>query len=245
MQWKQQALKHFKELDPNEGCGLLVNFKGKLRFEKCKNLAKEQLDQFILDPFDWASIEDKYGHDSIQGIVHSHPHTEPVPSPADRIAAVRTGLMWYICNPRKETWNQFMPENYKSSLIGRPWIWKIADCWELVREYYRAEFGIILKTKERPEDPEYFQNNPFFEKYFEDLDFRELKDDESLKKGDVILMNVCGNGLNHVGVITSPEENLILHHIQGRLSCKEDYGEWLRKCTGKRVRYVHSTIATD
>ena len=44
-------------------------------------------------------------------------------------------------------------------------------------------------------------------------------------------------GLNHVGVYVG--DNEILHHMQGRLSCKQDYTGWFRKCTGRVVRYAN------
>lgn len=237
MYWQDKALAHAKEEDPKESCGLLINFKGKHIYEKCKNLSTAAADQFILDPLDWASIEDKYGKDNIEAIIHSHPHTEPIPSPTDHVSAARTGLKWWIVNPRTEIWNSFMPQEYKASLIGRPWIWNITDCWSLVREYYQAELNIKLKDYTRPNNPDDFISNPLFEKYFEDCGFIDVKNINDIQKHDPILMNVCGNGLNHVGVYVG--DNQILHHMQGRLSCKQDYTGWFRKCTGRVVRYAN------
>ena len=59
---------------------------------------------------------------------------------------------------------------------------------------------------------------------------------ESLKENDCILFSLNSTGLNHIGVLL--KNQMILHHIEGRVSSKDFYGEWLMKCTGKRIRYV-------
>jgi cell wall-associated NlpC family hydrolase len=43
-------------------------------------------------------------------------------------------------------------------------------------------------------------------------------------------MSVGNAGLNHVGVYLG--EQLILHHLRGRLSSTDVYGGWLQKQTG-------------
>tara|TARA_R100001509_G_scaffold26536_3_gene13863 strand:- start:8408 stop:9130 length:723 start_codon:yes stop_codon:yes gene_type:complete len=237
MFWQDKALQHAKDQFPKESCGLLVNYNGKQIYKKCKNLSLTATEQFILDPVDWAEIEDEYGKENIIGIVHSHPDTDPIPSAADNLAAARTNIRWWIVNPQTEVWYDFMPKDYKESLIGRQWIWNLTDCWSLVREYYQAELDIVLKDYVRPKDVDDFIYNPLFEKYFEDCGFVEVKNILDMKKHDAILMNICGEGLNHVGVYVG--DNQILHHMQGRLSCKQDYTGWFRKCTGRIVRYAN------
>ena len=198
MFWQNKALQHAQDQFPKESCGLLVNYNGKQIYKKCKNLSLTATEQFILDPVDWAEIEDEYGKENIIGIVHSHPDTDPIPSAADNLAAARTNIRWWIVNPQTEVWYDFMPKDYKESLIGRQWIWNLTDCWSLVREYYQAELDIVLKDYVRPEDVDDFIYNPLFEKYFEDCGFVEVKNILDMKKHDAILMNICGEGLNHV-----------------------------------------------
>ena len=87
----------------------------------------------------------------------------------------------------------------------------------------------------RPANEDYFLDNPMFEDCFEATGFRELKYNEQLQTNDCLLLSIYGNGLNHIAVFINGE---VLHHIQGRLSGREPYSEWLQKCTGKRIRYV-------
>ena len=64
----------------------------------------------------------------------------------------------------------------------------------------------------------------------------ELKPEENLQVNDCLLFSLNSTGLNHIGVLL--KNQMILHHIEGRLSSRDFYGEWLMKCTGKRIRYV-------
>lgn len=230
--WKEAALEHAKEEDPKESCGVIVCIKGRERYIPCRNISPVPKDQFLINPSDWAGAEEL---GEVLAVVHSHPHLPPKPSAADLTACETTNLPWYICNPNTQQWHTFNPSGWKAPLVGRQYVYGVHDCWSLVRDYY-GEKGINLRDWDRPIDPEDFRENPIFEKCYEDTGFRELEPDEPLQEGDSLLFAINSAGLNHVGIFIEPQQ--ILHHIEGRLSSRDFYGEWLLKCTGRRLRYV-------
>tara|TARA_R100000329_G_C7610049_1_gene216436 strand:- start:407 stop:1108 length:702 start_codon:yes stop_codon:yes gene_type:complete len=232
MDWKEQALQHAKNDDPNESVGLLLNVKGKKRYYPCRNLSLTSHQCFIIDPEDYVKA-DNIGE--IISVIHSHPVTPPIASQADKISCEKSNLPWYIVNPKTEKWGYIEPCGYEPPLLGRQWVWGVTDCWSLVRDWYKQEKNINLRDWERPITPEEFIKNPMFESCAWRTGFRELRSDEKLENGDLLFMSILASGLNHVAVFVDGE---VLHHLADRLSCKEPYNEWLLKCTGKRLRYV-------
>ena len=232
MSWKQDALVHAKEQDPKESCGLLLEIKGKEKYFRCKNLSTYSQQCFIIDPDDFVKAEET---GNILAVIHSHPVTPPIASQADKISCENSDLPWHIVNPKTEQWGYYQPSGYKPTLLGRPWVWGVTDCWSLVRDWYKEEKNIILRDWDRPTTPQQFLEKPLFESCAWRTGFRELRTDEKLINGDVLLMSILSPTLNHVAIFLDGD---VLHHLADRISCKEPYNQWLLKCTGKRYRYA-------
>ena len=232
MSWQDDALVHAKDQDPKESVGLLLNVRGKERYYPCQNLAITSHQHFILNPEDYVKA-DNLGE--ITAVVHSHPTSNPEPSQADKVSCEQSKLPWHIVNPKTEQWAYVEPTGYEAPLLGREWVWGVTDCWSLVVDYYKKEKGITLIDYERTMTADEFLYDPLFESYATRTGFRELRSDERLEEGDVLLMSIMYPTLNHVAIFLG---DMVLHHLADRLSCREPYSEWLLKCTGKMYRYA-------
>ena len=232
LDWQFKAQEHAKTCMPEEACGLVYIYKGKTKYKSCKNISISPKQTFIIDPKEYANIEDKA---TIVAVFHSHPFEQPYPSAADKTICEKFKIPWYIYSVSLNKWHDFKPSGYKAPLVGREYVFGVHDCWSLIRDYFET-ININLRDWDRPINPQDFTDNPYFENCFEKTGFRELKPEENLQVNDCLLFSLNSTGLNHVGVLL--QNQMILHHIEGRLSSRDFYGEWLMKCTGKRVRYV-------
>ena len=232
IQWQREALRHAEWTSPEECCGFLIREDGEARYVPAKNVATSPCRDFEIDAPDWIKAE-KRGE--IIAIIHSHPWTPPVASEHDRFASDKLGLPYWIVHPSSGRWGYYEPTKGPVPLIGRPWVWKRSDCWTLVRDYYEETAGIILRDWERPASLAEFNSAPMFDSCFRATGFRELHFSEELQEHDCLLMSLGTDELSHIAVYIG--DQMILHHVAGRLSGRESYGEFYQKITGRRLRH--------
>ena len=227
---QEAALKQAKEEFPRESCGLVVVIKGKRRYFACKNIAETPYEHFVLDPNDYAEAQDK---GEIIAVVHSHPKTNHAPSPADRVACEKTGLPWHVVNPNTELWGYCEPSGYELPYVGREFVHGIIDCYTLCRDWYSKELVLNLRDYERRDDWWHKGQNLYLDN-FKREGFHEIKEEE-LRFGDALLMQIESPVPNHAAIFLG--ENLVLHHVQGRLSSRDVYGGYYQKNTAKVLRH--------
>jgi len=232
MDWKKSALIHAKETNTEEVCGLICIVKGREKYWPCENIADDPADGFCLSPDDWMKAEDA---GELVGVFHSHPFSSPQPSQVDLSSCEHLGLPFYIVNPQTEQWHDFKPTGYKAPLIGRQWTWGSSDCWTLVIDYF-AEKGLTVKDWERPKRSEEILTNGIFERLIPRSNLVEIDDNREMLPGDLLLMKFTGPDPDHVAIYIG--EQMVLHHMAGRLSSRDLYNQFLIDATVRRYRHA-------
>jgi [CysO sulfur-carrier protein]-S-L-cysteine hydrolase len=102
---------------PEEACGLIAGPAGEhraLRFYPCRNAAASAR-VYTIDPGDHLRAErDADDHDwEINGVVHSHTHSEPYPSPTDVAQAPDPEWHYVIVSLKRE-----VPEVRSYRIVG-------------------------------------------------------------------------------------------------------------------------------
>lgn len=227
---KQAAEEHAAKEYPRESCGLVVVIKGKERYWPCQNVATEEMN-FVMAPADYAAADDAGG---ITAVVHSHPDLKPIASMADRAAMEASGLPWHIVSYPDKVWASYEPENYEAPLIGREWCYGVLDCYALVRDWYKREWGLELGDYERHGEWWHKGMNTFADN-FEKEGFVLMEPEENLQYGDALLMQLRSPVSNHAAVYIG--DDLILQHLERRLSSRDVLSGYYQKNTTHILRH--------
>lgn len=222
MTFLEEMMAHAADEHPNECCGLVVRVdKGdRVRLVRARNLSREPKRTFVLDPEAWLEVKDD---EEVIGIYHTHTVEPAVPSLADRAMCEATNLPWHIVSYPERGYCRIDPCGFEAPYLERPYVKGVHDCYSLLRDWYRREQGIILPDYDR--GPVWQGRNLFIEK-FEEAGFVRLIDVEP-QVGDAFLMQFGQTNLAHCAVYVGNNE--ILHHAEGRLSCKDLFaGIWRR-----------------
>lgn len=226
--WRADALQHALRDAPREACGLVVVRKGREVYRACRNLAV-QTDQFVLCPDDYAAAE---AEGEVVGVVHSHPNASPLPSQADQVSCEATGLEWHIVNVPTGAWHSFKPTGYVAPLVGRVFSHGVLDCYAIIRDWYKQERGIVLMDFER-HDGWWGKGQNLYLDNFGKAGFQRC---DTVHDGAVLLMQIGSPVPNHAAVYLG--DNMILHHLQGRLSSRDIWGGYWQKHTTHILRYT-------
>lgn len=208
---------------PKECCGLVVRLATGLAYLPADNLAAGPEDAFVLSPHAWAAAEDA---GTIMAVVHSHPNASAHASMADRVMCERSGLPWLILGWPSGVMTRLDPTGWTAPLIGREFHHGVLDCYSLIRDYYGQELGLVLPDYAR-DDAWWDKGQNLYRDNFASAGFVEVPGLPD--QHDVVLMRVGARVDNHAGIYV---DGCLLHHLHGRLSCRDVWGDvWQRHTT--------------
>jgi cell wall-associated NlpC family hydrolase len=141
-------------------------------------------------------------------------------------------MAWWIVGLKGgvSTWHE-MPAAGEMPLEGRVFVHGAIDCYTLIRDYYRQELGITLMDFHRKDDWWHSGENLYVEN-FTKAGFVEV---DTPSNGDVILMAIGSPTPCHGAIWL--DGDVLLHHLYGRLSCREVYGAAYRERTTHFLTY--------
>lgn len=224
---------------PQEACGLIVAVGKKTKFMPCRNISHLPNEQFVMSPEDWIKAAEM---GEVVALWHSHPNGNCKPSEPDRAGCEASQIPWLISAVHKsgEYFTHFGPElvepsGFEADYIGRPYVFGVFDCYVLVGDYYKREFGIELDRLPQCRIPEWWKHgHDFFGEHYAGQGFVEVTD-ESWKAGDLLLFSSDSAVPNHIAVYVTSD--IILHHVIGRLSRREPMGTFWRTRITHHIRH--------
>lgn len=220
---------------PNEMCGVIVCNDGVDVFLPIPNISNKykinSRDSFVIDPEAYSALEDRF---VIKAVVHSHPDSTSQPSVHDKVRCNQGEVPWLIISYPNVDLSITYPSK-ETSLEGREFVHGVQDCYSLVKDYYATQ-GITLSEYNR-EDEWWQKGKDYYLDNYEKEGFYEIQE-KDLRVGDLILMQVESPTTNHAAILVS--DNVILHHLYGRPSCKGVYGGYWRERTTRLLRHKHS-----
>lgn len=208
---------------PNEACGFVIDDE----YVPCENVSEIPEADFKIDPELYLTYQKTTG--GIQAVVHSH-NEHPHASQMDMQYQIASGVPWGLVNvvkgvPNEMFWwgDQLPIQDYE----GRPFAHGIYDCYALCRDWYRGEYGIVLKECLREYNwwhrGENILAGGITERGFVKISAKELK------PGDGVLFRIKSDLVNHSAVYLG--DGRILHHLLGRFSRTEPLSNWMPYAT--------------
>lgn len=231
---KQKTLKeaeaHAISEYPKESCGLVVVTGRKERYVPCRNIHETPTSDFAIDGEDFYRAEEL---GDVVMIVHSHPDSNALPTEHDRLACERSMMPWCILAvhtdpatpdvpPVVVSNHQFAPSGYEAPLISREFIWGVQDCFTLVKDFYSREMGVEMPDPPRMDKEKFWdRGEDFYMENFEKWGFYKIE--APTERGDVIMMAIRSDIVNHAGIWLGEQDHM-LHHPYQHLSEKIVYG---------------------
>lgn len=222
---------------PNEACGYVVRKGRKSIAVACVNSSETPSSHFLISMQERLRVE-QIGE--IVGVWHTHVDESPAPSEADKVGCETSDLPWFILSVfggEEMGFSELVtvePCGFELPYLERPYAFGVLDCWSLVRDYYKREFGIALGDYPRIERF-WAKGHDLFGLNWKQEGLVQLIDQEP-QHGDLFFIQTDAGGvINHVAIYLG--DDMILHHCHGRLSRRDIYGGYWQKHTVLHLRH--------
>jgi proteasome lid subunit RPN8/RPN11 len=241
----ESAKRHARLEYPSESCGLILNGV----YVACENTALPISKHVESDAdcgcklcafaIDMAPFVEQF--DQIDMVIHSHPNGPIFPSKVDARQQLASGLPWGMIALDEERTSApvvWGGTTEIAPIIGREFMHFVSDCYTLIKDVYSlgkdelAQQDITgwpfdpIDLPEQPRDNGWWETGQdlYIENYAR-AGFRQISASEAAP-GDVFLMKVLSDKLNHGGMLIG--NGLILHHLPSRFSRREPAAIWAR-----------------
>ncbi|WP_426994445.1 C40 family peptidase [Methylomonas sp. CM2] len=217
---------------PREACGLLIDTGVGISVIRAENTHPDPTRAFLINPLLYARHARQ-----IRAVYHSHPNRSPEPSAADIASAERSNLPFMIVSYPGGELHTYTPRGVlPAAYEGRPFVYGVLDCLNLVADYYRHELDIDIRDGERkqwgwwddPANANAFVNG-FLARSFQRVDVPQAN--------DIIIMQLNGAACPaHAAIYLG--DSRILHHPSA--SCRsrvEMFGQYWRQATVVYLRF--------
>lgn len=235
-QIREHIIKYAVDQSPNEACGFIIK-NTEYIFMPCTNHSPTPEKEFKLSGKDFikASLIGK-----IECIIHSH-NNSPWVSKEDIIEQTKHNIPFgvvFLSNggySHMVFWGDSLPVQ---DLLSRQFIHGVYDCYGLVRDFFRKEHRILLDncpremgwwSHKRDDDgniitkAENLLIDGVLNQGFVEVGIIDIK------PNDVLFFKIMGRYSNHSAIYLG--NDLMLHHLFGKLSCREPLGQYKRFLT--------------
>lgn len=231
VEWQAYAVTQF----PNEACGFILKDGA---FFPCANISPKPRSTFIVD-----ENEEIYER-GIVAFLHSHTPNEPDqetgkvqpvalgPSKQDMASQMECDYPWGIseCDGENTTLPLWFGDQVPiRPLIGRVFVHGIWDCYSVIRDWHKTEYGVILPNYPRahswwgPKEQGY-EGSDIYMEFFQEAGFSRVYREAGPIVGDCFICRLKSTVLNHAGVYIG--NNHILHHAANSLSMRTPAERW-------------------
>ena len=157
------------------------------------------------------------GPDAVAVVIHKPDDQVEQLSAEERAEMNALGLPFVLIGSDRFISEAYMPDRYteRRQYLNRPFWHGVFDCYTLIRDYFRREWGLWLPVNIHRPFGWWEQGDNHYVDNASKHDFYNVKE---IKRHDVIIMRM-GPVPNHGAIALG--NGKVLHHLGGRFSCVE------------------------